>query len=131
VFAGERQEAVHERVEVAGGKRRREAERQEGDARPPAHRRDIGEVDRKRLPADVEGGAEPAIEVDALDEAVGGEDFERAALRFHDGRIVADADGEPGRRRRKLGADVGDDPALSEIRDARATGRTQRRASRG
>ena len=53
----------------SGAQSRRQREREQRQARRAAHRRDVGEVHRQRLPADVARRAEAAIEVDAFDEA--------------------------------------------------------------
>ena len=50
------------------------------------------------------GGDERAIEVDALDERVDGQHLDAVALRLDDRRIVADADQQPGGRRRQVAA---------------------------
>ena len=55
------------------------------------------------------GGDERAIEVNAFDERVDGEDLEPVALRLDDRRIVADADQRASRRcGRQLLLDAGD-----------------------
>ena len=102
----QRQESVDERVHLPGRAVRRQRQREQRQPRRAAHRRDVGEVHGERLPADVARRAEPAIEVDAFDEAVGGEDLQRAALGLHHRRIVADADEQPRRRRGDAGADL-------------------------
>ena len=57
-----------------------------------AHGRDVADVDGQRLVADVLKGGEAAVEVHALDQRVGRQHLERAALRLDDRGIVADAD---------------------------------------
>ena len=65
------------------------------------------------------GGTYGAIEVDALDERVGGDDLRPVARRLADRRVVADPDGDPGR--------AGGSGARGSARSARA--RRDRRRS--
>ena len=93
---------------------------------------DVADVDGERLLADVGWRAEAAIEVDAFDERVGREHLERAAFRRRHGRIVADADEEPGWSGGQAAADPFDQCPLAGVGDARAsaaTGQIQRRGS--
>ena len=111
---------------------RRQAEREKREPRRAAHRGDVGEIDRERLPADVARRAEPAIEVDAFDQRVGREHVQRAARRLYHRGIVADAEGQPGRRggtRRGCAISASSHRPRSER--SRLTARTRRRGSRG
>jgi hypothetical protein len=55
--------------------------------------------------------------VHTLDNRVDGEDLDPVALRLHDRRIVADADQDPGRCRRQLLLNAGDELAFAHVRD--------------
>ncbi len=83
-------QAFVETVEESHGARRRQAEVDERVARNPRHGADVGEVDRQRLPAQEAGGSQPQVEVNALDQGVGGEKGDRR--RFEESAIVANAD---------------------------------------
>ena len=96
----------------AGGKH----EREQREPRRRTHGGDVADVDGERLVADVGGRREAPIEVHALDERVGRQHLQRAAIDDRHRRIVADADDERARRRGKPPADVLDEPALSDGR---------------
>ena len=98
---------------------RRQRQRQQGRARRRAHRREIAETDGQRLVTDRRGRRPGALEVHAVDEAVGGDDDELAAPRLDHGRIVADADGDPGRRRRRRAFGFVRGGRVRRIRDPR------------
>jgi hypothetical protein len=114
----ERQETVEQGVHVGGRHALGETEREQGQPRRAAHRGNVGQVDGERLPADVVRRADASIEVNAFDHRVGGEDLERAALRLHHRRIVADAHRHPGGRGADPRADLLDQRALSGCRAA-------------
>ena len=81
------------------GECRRQHERQKCDAWRSAHGRQIAQIDRERLVADVCRADERPIEVYAFDLTIGSDDFERVPLGLHDRRVVADShDHESGRR---------------------------------
>ncbi len=70
--------------------------------------------------------------MDALDERIRRQDLQRTAIRGRNGRIVADADEEPGRRRGDAHPNPLNQRALADVRDAllqQVTGRTQRPGS--
>ena len=81
-----------------GGQR----EREQRQPRRGAHRREVAQVDGERAVADRGRRHEAPIEVHAFDERVDGEHLEAVPLRLDDRGIVADADDEPGGRRRQL-----------------------------
>ncbi len=116
-------------LEVGERQRRRQRERQQGRAGRRAHGRQVAQVHRQRAMADRARRRERAVEVDALDQGVGGEHLEQVPRRLDDRGIVAEADGDPGGRRRHARAHARDEGVLADVGDA--TWRTQRRASRG
>ena len=60
------------------------------------------------------GAVQRAAEVHVFDQAVGGDDFDRAAHRLDHRGVVADADGHPRRRGADAPGDPGDEVGLSE-----------------
>ncbi len=75
--AGQRGHAVDERVYARHGQGRRQHERQKRDARRRAHGREVAQIHRERLVADVCRADKRLIEVYAFDLAIGSENFER------------------------------------------------------
>ena len=73
--------------------------RERRQARRRAHCGEVAQIDGERAMADRSGRREAAIEVDAVDDRIGGDDFERVARRLVDRRIVADVDEQPVGRR--------------------------------
>ena len=69
--------------ELGGARAPRDPERAEEPARARPRRRQVGEVDRQRLPAHVLGGEPAQIEMDALDHRVGGGDQLHSRGRGH------------------------------------------------
>ena len=110
------EEAVVEPVHEAEGHVAGKGEGDGGEARRARHGRDVGQVDGEGLAAEERGRRPVAAEVDALDEAVGGDEGPRRGLE--DGGVVADPDHDPGPER---------DPARGDARGARA--RRARRSS--
>ena len=96
-----------------------------GDA--PMAARSLRFTARARCPI-ARGRRERPIEVHALDQRVGGRHLEQVARRLDDGRIVAQANRDPGRRRRHALAHPRDQGVLADVGDA--TWRTQWRGSR-
>ncbi len=100
---GQRSHPVDERIDARHGECRRQHERQKRDARRGAHGRQIAQIHRERLVADVCRADERLIEVYAFDLTIGSENFERVPLGRNDRRIVADAHHhESGRRGQAL-----------------------------
>jgi hypothetical protein len=67
--------------------------------------------------SDGAGRREPPVEVNALDDRVNAQDLDAIPLRFDDGRIVADADGDPIWRGRKSGLDMRNELRFGKLRD--------------
>jgi hypothetical protein len=122
-------EPVEQRVKVGKRKVGGQRERQEREARRASHGRDVRDVDRERLPAEVGRRAEASIEVDPFHQGIGGQDFEGAALGLRHRRIVANPDGEPGGSGGDARANCSDNGAFAGVGNRLVTGRTQRRAS--
>ena len=80
--------------EVAVPTRRRDADREEAEARARAHRRNVGERDGERLVSDVARGNLKAVEAEVypFDEEVGGDDRVEACALAYDRGVVADAE---------------------------------------
>ncbi len=91
------QQAVVERVHPAQRDVGRQAEAHRCVARDAAHRGHVREVDGQRLAAEESRRGRVAVEVDALDQAVRGDEGEGGGL--DGGRVVAEADHDAGRRR--------------------------------
>ena len=129
---GDRQKPVDQRVEVIGRQVARQGQREQRHPRRGAHGRDVRQIDRKRLPADVGGGAEAAIEVDCLrpGRPSSGPRARRAPVPppRHRRRCRRAAMPGPGAHGRRI---VGNDATLAEVGDRRATARIQRRGSHG
>src|SRR6266851_3483953 len=89
-----------------------------------AHGRDVGEVDRERLPADIGGGGGGPAEVDVLDQQIGGGEQLVAGWHREDRGVVADADLHPGRGGARGGAppDATDQLALAQPAQAHPFG---------
>ena len=81
--------------------RRRQRQREQRQPRRRAHRRQVAQVDRQRAVADGVGRREAPIEVHAFDDRVDGEHLEAVPLGLDHRGIVADADDQPGGRRRE------------------------------
>src|SRR5436309_1763636 len=97
LLGGERLEATVERLGLVHlhGLGARESDQR--PAGPSAHRGDVRDVHRERLPPDV-GRVRPAApEVNVFDEKVGRRQKQALAAELENGAIVADADANPGR----------------------------------
>jgi len=100
------------RVEIRGRQRGRRFERQEREGRLAAHRREVARVDRERAAAEHRGRRPPGTEMDALEQRVRRQQ-QRTASRTDDGRIVAGADRDAARGRRRCEtADDAPDPRM-------------------
>ena len=96
---------------------RRHAQAHERPQRPRAHRGEVGEVHRERLPADVLR-REPAVEVDSRDDGVGGRDELLAGGGREHGRVVARADAHALARERQGLGEAADELELAGSRRA-------------
>jgi hypothetical protein len=114
-FAAAARHAVQDRVEVGARQLRGERKRQQRGPRPRAHRRQIAEIHGQRTVTDRVGRRQSAIEVDAFDAGIDGEHVDVIALRLDHRRIVADADDDPGRRRRQTLLYARDQLAFTEL----------------
>src|SRR5438105_12988732 len=90
-MAREREGPAVERVDFFGRGAGRTGERDKRPPRARAHRGDVGDVDRNRLPTDVRGVGVAPPEMDVLDEEIGGGDQPRARGRLQHSAVVADA----------------------------------------
>ena len=112
----EREERADERIDVGDEAGRGQRQREQRVPRRGAHRRQVAQVDGERLVANIGGRTEGPIEVDPLDQRIGGDDRQRAAVGLDHRGVVADRDGDPRRGLWYLGVNAIDEGALAEGR---------------
>ena len=110
------QEAVHDAVQAGDLQGVGQHERQQHGARTGAHGRQVAEIGRERPMADGVRRHEPAVEMDAVDKCVRGDDVEGAPLGLDHGGVVARADDDPAGHHESCG-DAGNEGVLAEVGD--------------
>src|SRR6266436_7847844 len=119
VGPGELEQSGPERLRFLDGHALGAGERDQGPARAAAHRRDVREVHRERLPPHIGGRRVAAAEVDVLDEEIRCREHETPGARLQDGTVVADPDADSSPSR----AGAADDLDQLAFGGARAHGR--------